>query len=106
MPERDVVRDRRAERTDAAGYGRGRRARARRGAWPSWPVFAEDDRRAAVDQVLASGEVELLDREPSRQLEFAFARRARMQHAITLADGHRCDGTGVADAGCRCGSMT
>ena len=73
------------------------------GPWPSWPVFA-DDERAAVDRVLASGKVNYWTGDECRQFELGFARHARVRHAIALANGTvamelalKCWGVGAGD---------
>lgn len=54
--------------------------------FPPWPVFGEDEIRAAAD-VLASGRVNYWTGEACRRFEEEFAVLAGVRHAITLANG-------------------
>ncbi len=71
--------------------------------WPSWPVFAADE-RAAVDSVLASGKVNYWTGQETRAFEDEYARVLGVRHAIALANGTvalelalRCWGIGPGD---------
>ncbi len=54
--------------------------------FPPWPMFGEDEIRAAAD-VLASGRVNYWTGEACRRFEEEFAAYAGTAHAITLANG-------------------
>lgn len=58
----------------------------RRRAFAPWPVFAEDERRAA-DTVLASGRVNYWTGEECAAFEREFAAHIGVSHAIALANG-------------------
>jgi dTDP-4-amino-4,6-dideoxygalactose transaminase len=62
--------------------GRSRRERP----WPAWPHF-DDDERAAVDAVLASGRVNYWTGEQGRLFEREFAAWAQVPHAVAVANG-------------------
>lgn len=58
----------------------------RRTPFPRWPVFADDD-IDAVTTVLRSGRVNYWTGDQCRQFEAEFARFAKCQHAIAVANG-------------------
>lgn len=58
----------------------------RKGAFPGWPSFAEDE-RAAVDRVLASGQVNYWTGSEGRAFEEEFAKALGRRHGLAVANG-------------------
>ncbi len=56
------------------------------GAFPGWPVF-DDEQRAAVDAVLASGRVNYWTGSEVRQFEAEYAAALGVDHAIAVSNG-------------------